>query len=118
MHPRSIVSVKRFRHKRRRLAILVCSIANYVLEDLKVVGGAQQRCKPEVDLTLPGGGHFVMVIINRYAALAEVKCNFKTQIAERISGCNWEENLFRSDSVTKILPLEIVGVTTCIPMPF
>src|SRR5258705_655332 len=118
MHPRSIVSVKRFRHKRRRLAILVCSIANYVLEDLKVVGGAQQRCKPEVDLTLPGGGHFVMVTLNRYAALAEFKRNFRTQIAERISGWNRDVTFFRSDAVTKIRPLELVGVATCIPMAF
>src|SRR5688572_16983483 len=71
VHPRAIITVEGFRHEGGRLAVLVCSIANYVFEHLQVVGRAQHRRVTKVDLTLTGGGDFVMVTLDIYSTLRE-----------------------------------------------
>ena len=60
-----------FRHEGGCLALLVCSIANYVFEHLQVVGRSQHRRVTKVDLTLTGGGDFVMVTLDIDSTLRE-----------------------------------------------
>ena len=67
----AIITVEGFRHEGGRLAVLVCSIANYVFEHLQVVGRSQHRRVTKVDLPLTGGGDFVMVTLDIYSTLRE-----------------------------------------------
>jgi hypothetical protein len=80
MHSRTVVAVQRLRHERRGLSKLVCSIANYVFEYLKVVSRSQQSGITKIDFALSGGSDFVVVAFNRHATLAQSQRDFRTQI--------------------------------------
>src|SRR5688500_3018128 len=82
VHTRTVIAIKRLRHKRRRLAKLMSSIANYVFEYLQIVRGSQHRRVTEVDLTLTRRRYLVVMALDSDATLAQRQRYFGSKIGE------------------------------------
>src|SRR6267142_4968668 len=118
VHPRTVISKQRFRHERRRLAILISSIANHILEDLQIVGGAKQRRVTKVNLALSCRRDFVVMTFNRHATLRQRQRNLGAQIAKRVSWWNRDITFLGPNTIAKVGTLKLVGVTAAVPVSF
>ena len=64
MHPGAVVKKYRFRHESRRFAMFSGDVLDDVLILHQFIRRGQQGIESNIDFTLPGGGHFMMVALH------------------------------------------------------
>ena len=118
VHSRTVIAKQRLRHKRRGLAKLVRSIANYVFEYLKIVGRSQHRGVAKIDFALTGGRHFVVVAFDSDATFTERQRDFGSEIGQRVGWRAWHITFLRTNAIAEVRPRKLVCVTTAVPVCF
>src|SRR5205085_2859778 len=81
VHSRTVIAVQWLRHERRGFSELVCSIANYVFKDLKIISRSQKCGIAKIDLTLTGSRNFVVMTFDSHATLRQSQRNLRAQIS-------------------------------------
>ena len=81
VHSRTVIAVQWLRHERRGFPELVCSIANYVFKDLKIISRSQKCGIAKIDLTLTGSRNFVVMTFDSHATLGQGQRDLGAQIS-------------------------------------
>src|SRR5215813_2648665 len=110
MHSRAVISVEWLGHERGRFAVLICSIANNVLEDLKVVGSSHHGRVSKIDFALTGGGYLVVMTLDAYAALRQRQRNLRAQITQRINRRYGNITFLPADVITKVRTAKLISI--------
>jgi hypothetical protein len=117
VHSRTVIAIQRLRHERRGLSKLVCSIANYVFEYLKIVCRSQQCGIAKVDFTLPAvalrGGD-----IRQSRHTCPTSARSRAQIDQRIGRRTRHVAFLRTNAIAEIRSGKLVRVAAAVPVCF
>src|SRR6267378_4984617 len=122
VHAAPVVTVERLRHEGSALALSLRYVAYCVLEELEVVGGADQCGITEINFTLPGRSDFVVMTLNMNPYFLQFRGNLAAKILQCIEGWQRYVTLFVSNVISEIsvtiLPIGIpdgFGAVQCEP---
>ena len=101
VHARTVVTEHRLRHERCGLAIGGRDVVHDILELLHVVGGLDERGELDAQLMLRSG-HFVVVLLDLDAHLAQHGQHLGAQILSRVDRGNREVAALDGRAVTQI----------------
>jgi len=108
VHAASGLTVQRFGHERRRLAVAVGRHLGHVSDHLGHVAGAQQRHHRRLDLALPWPAHLMMMVLDLDPHALQVHDHFGAQVVELVLG---------RDGVVAAVARDQVAVTALLRAP-
>ncbi len=102
VHARTIVADERLGHEGGGLAPGMRDVVHTVLEDLHLIGLADQRIEGHADLALPGGGHLMVVHLGAQPHRLHGRAHRHAQVVQRIDRRNGE--------ITPLHPRAVAGI--------
>ena len=107
VHARTVVTNDRLRHEGGCLAVLVSHVQHTVLQNLSLVGAANQRIELGTDFVLTRGSHFVVVHFDFNTAGFHGITHGRTDIVEAINRGNREVTTLNTRTVTGVATFDL-----------
>src|SRR5262245_19270131 len=121
MHPAAVIPEKRLRHEGDGLPVPTRDMLDDVLVHHHLVSRSHQRVEPDVDFGLPGGRHFMVVLLDGDSHLFHLENHFTADVLLRVRRWNWEVAFLMADLAAEIdaflthVPDAFVGIDVVVP---